>query len=352
LEEPPDHVIFVLATTNPEKLIPTIRSRCVNILFKKPTTQEIFRRQTRVVAGEKIKADSYTLEAIAKASEGSFRDAHKILDQAVSEGKSLKSKDIKNLLAGIGEGGVERLLNFLAERDVKKALDEVNKVVLQGVSTSTYLESILQRLRAALLAEVGIKGEKLKNLNKKDLISLIKKLSEVQGQLKDSLIEELPLEVAIVEWCEDASTNLANGNDDEKKETSFSNKKKEKKKKVKIDTKSLKKIGDGVWVKILNAVKPKNTSIEALLRAARPIGFDGRTLTLGVFYSFHKERLENGYYRQILENAVAGVFGRPVRIVCRLTEPPKKKIEKDKDVILTEGSDEDIIKVAEEIFGS
>src|SRR3989338_6782134 len=85
LEEPPEHVMFILATTNPEKLIDTIRSRTTNIVFKKASNQEIFERLDKVLTNEKILFEKEALESIAEASEGSFRDSLKILDQILAE---------------------------------------------------------------------------------------------------------------------------------------------------------------------------------------------------------------------------------------------------------------------------
>ena len=90
LEEPPNHVMFILATTNPEKLIETIRSRTANIFFKRATSDEITRALERVVKGENLRPEKGVLTIIAKASNGSFRDAVKILDQLVAEKKPLK----------------------------------------------------------------------------------------------------------------------------------------------------------------------------------------------------------------------------------------------------------------------
>jgi DNA polymerase-3 subunit gamma/tau len=98
LEEPPEHVMFILATTNPEKLIPTIRSRTTNINFRKATDDEVIRSLLRVVAGEKKKISEASLSLIAKAANGSFRDATKILEQLFTEEKSLAEEDIKEYL--------------------------------------------------------------------------------------------------------------------------------------------------------------------------------------------------------------------------------------------------------------
>jgi hypothetical protein len=112
-------------------------------------------------------------------------------------------------------------------------------------------------------------------------------------------------------------------------------------------------VNDDAWKTILSLIKPVNASIEALLRAARPVNYDGRTLTLGVYYKFHKERLEDNQHRLVLENIVGEVLKSPTRITCILVEPPIKKVEEAKvEPVLTEGKDRDILKVAEEIFSN
>jgi hypothetical protein len=116
----------------------------------------------------------------------------------------------------------------------------------------------------------------------------------------------------------------------------------------------MKGVNDDVWKNILALIKPLNASIEALLRAAKPMAYDGKTLTLGVFYKFHKERLEDAPHRKVLEDVVAKVLKSPTKVVCILVEPPPKKVvvEAKVETVLTEGKDADIIKAAEEIFGN
>ncbi|MBU0570029.1 hypothetical protein KKB40_04615, partial [Patescibacteria group bacterium] len=122
-------------------------------------------------------------------------------------------------------------------------------------------------------------------------------------------------------------------------------------------------ITDEIWTKILTEIRPKNTSTEALLRATKPVGFDGNCLTLGVFYSFHKEKLECNPHKDILEGVISSMLGNRVRVVCTLTAPPTRPIIMEKEEVLltevgqansslTSSEGEDIIKVAEKIFGS
>lgn len=363
LEEPPEHVVFILATTNPEKLIPTIRSRATNIVFTKAGEKEIERQLKRIAKGEKIKIDEDSLKLIAEFSNGDFRASSKIIEELLLEGKrSIKGKDIEKIVSGGLSDDAEKILVFLQNKDAQKALEEIEKVSNSGLSIDVYLESLLQRLRKGLLAESGVGDSKLEGFDKHELISLIRLLTRASLEVKGSFIEQLPFEIAVVEWCDTENEEQINGDEpkdqeivQDKKEKSTSQEKEEEVKEGKKKLKISEKVDENLWGQILKAVKPKNASIEALLRATKPLGIEKDTLNLAVFYRFHKERLEEFHHRVVLEEIIAEVFGRPLKIYCTLSEPPEKKVEKvekEEKVILTEGGDKDIIKVAEEIFGN
>lgn len=342
LEEPPEHVMFVLATTNPEKLIPTIRSRTTEILFKKASGEEIARSLSRVAKGEKLKVDKETLQIVANFSDGSFRDAVKTLEQIVSEKRPLEKEKIEEYLFQKRVFDIDGFLKILAKKDTKAALLDIERIVSAGGSIENFTTGLLARLRMALLTKLGVANESLSDFSKEELVHLIELFGKAKRDVGQTPIDQLPVEMAVVAWCSggkkmedniqppDPPSNLQHQNS------------------------SVREVTEEIWRKILAGVKPINTSIEALLRAARPTGFDGRTLTLGVFYRFHKERLEDGRNRKILEEVVATVLGVPARVVCILTEPPRTKVkeEKKETSVLTEGGDKDIIKIAEEIFGS
>lgn len=364
LEEPPSHVYFILATTNPEKLVETIRSRVVNIPFKKATVAELVRSLKRVVKGEKLKVDTDALEIIAGASDGSFRDATKILEQLISEGKKLIKEVVEEYLFHKKTLDIGLLLGHLKARNTKESLKDIERVISEGGSCLNLLEALLTKLRGGLLAKLGVGEDELPDWRKSEIISLIKTLYTTSREMAGAPLEQLPLEVAIVEWC--GVTDRSSGVDLKDSESGLTSSAKKKDSDISSGLKEpqvpdqpttlgrLSEVTEEVWGRILSAVRPINTSIEALLRAARPIQFDGKTLTLGVFYRFHKERLEEGTHRRVLEDVVATIIGTPVRIACILTQPPVKNPveEKRKEVILTEGEDTDIIKAAKEIFGS
>lgn len=97
------------------------------------------------------------------------------------------------------------------------------------------------------------------------------------------------------------------------------------------------------WNKVLSSVKPISASIEGLLRSTKPLGIEGKSLKLSVFYQFHKDKLEEAKTKKILEDVTASIFGENLRIECLLAEAPP-------NVQLTEVRNENIISVAEQMF--
>lgn len=341
LEEPPDHVLFILATTNPEKLIETVRSRTTLIEFHKATLQETIRSLTNVIKGEKLKIDQEILLSISKASGGSFRDAVKILEQLISQKIKLNKESVDEYLFQRKAFKEKDFIDIILAKDVRKALLEIENFSQKGVSTEDVIDSLINYLRGGLLVKSGLSGEEVMGVSKQDLILLIELLIYARSQIALSPIEVLPLEIAVIKWCGDETVNNGEKQDEEKTE--------ELKQPTKNIAAKLSEITDDVWKTILIKVRPINTSIEALLRAARPVGYDGNILTLGVYYKFHKERLEEVSHRKVLEDVAASVMGCPIKVACTLTEPPVKKVEV---IPLTETEDRDIIKIAEEIFGN
>jgi DNA polymerase-3 subunit gamma/tau len=200
LEEPPEHVTFILATTNPEKLIATIRSRTTNVNFRKANDDEIARSLTRVAEGEKIKIPEATLHIIAKYAKGSFRDAVKVVEQMMSEGRKFDAVETEEYLFKSKSLGVETLVNCLAEKDIKGALSEIKNAIDSGVRAIDLAEELLSRLRKDMLSVVGM-GDVTTSVPKEDLINLVDLLSDYTAKIKTSIIEELPIELAIIRWC-------------------------------------------------------------------------------------------------------------------------------------------------------
>jgi len=416
LEEPPNHVVFILATTNPEKLIETIRSRVTNVLFKKAKDAEIIRSLKRVSAGEKLKIDEKALSEIAKKADGSFRDAVKALEQIVSEISDLSLENISEFLFNTKKFVIADFLKQLADKNAKEAIVLINSAIDGGLSAKELAKNIIAELRKMLLSEVGIGEEQTKKMfDRSELVKLVELFLNTSMKIPQSFIEQVPLEIAVIDWCVGGGVKYGSGEDIElgdgvKEITKLSDGKKESSSpKVaeaaaasKLDKQitkmkngnddntvvddvnltsgfdgTLREIDSLFWSKILLQVRDAHTSTEALLRASKPIGFDGNTLKLGVFYKFHKEHLESNQHRLILERTVGSMVGNEggIRVVCELMDPPKiseigETIHTDKpavkEVVLTEpkteptdssqtltnGGAEDIINLAEKIFSN
>ncbi len=177
LEEPPSHVYFILATTNPEKIIDTIKSRTTTIQFTKASQEEILRCLKRVLKGENVKVTDDELIKIAKLSKGSFRDAVKTLEQFISDASILNLDN---------DSEVSNLVELIVKKDLEKAIEIIKATGNVDDLTNQIIESLHERIIV----------EKTK-----DLIPLIEFILTSKEMVKYSPIEELPLEMAIIKWC-------------------------------------------------------------------------------------------------------------------------------------------------------
>ena len=395
LEEPPKHAIFILCTTAPEKLPETIISRCMRFNFKRATIPEIVTKLEKIADLEKLELEAGVLNEIARSASGSFRDAQKILEQASFSGGKIILEEIKEILGQTTGLKPEKLIEVLAEKDVKGGISEIARVVETGGNLKVYNEELLELLRAALLENFGVTQDDLEigdwKLGIKEIKTLIEIFSKASQELKDAVIPQLPLELAVVEWCQGESvsqsshliSNSAPASDagpalgpaarplsgldsgalepasDSRNLRSSTASPASMKRKSNV---SLEEIQIH-WKEVLLAVRPRNHSVEALLRATRPINLAGGVLTLEVFYKFHKDQLETEKCRRIVEEVASEFLGMPVNLKCILGEKKpattnvteEKKDYTDKSVQSVvpgngETTDMDIIKVAEEIF--
>ncbi|MDP2860996.1 MAG: DNA polymerase III subunit gamma/tau, partial [bacterium] len=178
LEEPPKHAVFILCTTEPQKVPETIKSRCVRITFKKATDEEIIRSLKRVARGEKIEIEGNVLDLIGHHAEGSFRDGVKILEQLLIEakGKSLTEELARQILTSSDEV-IEIFWKSLLEKKTKEALEWIERFVKTGGNISWLMGELISTTRENLLLSAGVMLEKepavRTDLKKEELIVLI-----------------------------------------------------------------------------------------------------------------------------------------------------------------------------------
>ncbi len=152
LEEPPEHVKFILATTEPEKVLPTILSRCQRYDFRNIPTREIAGHLKEICKAEKIKSDDDALLLVAKAGAGSMRDSLSLLDRLLSIGeKQLTVELIEQLLGMPKSQAIMDLAQSIGEGNVKNVLETADKLMSDGLSPDTLVSSLADHLRNLLI---------------------------------------------------------------------------------------------------------------------------------------------------------------------------------------------------------
>ena len=270
--------------------------------------------------------DEKDLELIAKNAEGGFRDAETMLEQMLVG--ELPAADVVGLAT---EESVGDFVDLLLGQQVREAIEFVNRTYESGFNLANFNSTVLEYLRGLLLIKSGV-GEKLleapeenykqmeeqsSRLDTQKLDFMITEFTQVGFQLQNSAIPQLPFELAVVRIVgetEGGGWKVEGGNE---KEIKNPHRTSPEDKKYSKGSKSVSGITDK-WDAVLNTVKSYNHSLEALLKSSRPLKFEDGSLTLEVFYKFHKERLEQRENRNILEKVLSGVTGLPVKVRCVL----------------------------------
>jgi DNA polymerase-3 subunit gamma/tau len=203
LEEPPKSAIFILATTNIEKVPATIVSRCVKVNFGRGKNLDLINMLKRIVKSEALSFSDEMLAMIAAQSDYSFRDAAKLLEEA-SQQKITKIEDLEIFL---GLRGRNDLMNMISIKDQKKTFIWISEFAEQGGNFKILIESLLSTLRQEFLIKKGVvdKTESKTNLKTSEVTRLIKLLVEAYQLMRSTPIESLPLEIAVGEFYNELS---------------------------------------------------------------------------------------------------------------------------------------------------
>ena len=180
LEEPPSHVVFIMATTERHKLPATILSRCQQFTFRMISPGEIQAHLRQIADHEGVRIDDHSLSYIVKASEGSMRDAQSLLDQIISfSGQQVVDEDVRDVLGFIPGEILDRTVDALARRDSKALLENVGIVVDQGLSLQQYIRELIGRIRDLLILKLGLEEKILGSAEeKRELARLAERFSE------------------------------------------------------------------------------------------------------------------------------------------------------------------------------
>jgi len=214
LEEPPEHVVFILATTDPQKLPVTILSRCQRFDFKRIKYTEIAKRLRRIVTEKGIYGEDKSLELIARISDGAMRDALSIMDQAISMGEGkLDYEDILDMLGLSGQENLFRLSEAMLGKNVKESIRILDEVVDGGKDPYSFTKDLITHFRNILVAKIMPNPEEVIDLSKEDIevikrqgdiasneviTRIIRLLQKAEEQAKFSKLSRIYLELAII----------------------------------------------------------------------------------------------------------------------------------------------------------
>ena len=218
LEEPPEYVIFILATTEVHKIPITILSRCQRYDFKRITIDTIAARMSQLMETEHVEVEEKAIRYIAKAADGSMRDALSLLDQCIAFylGQKLKYDDVLEVLGAVDTDIFSRMLRQVMARDVAGVLQTVEELVMQGRELTQLVADFTWYLRNLLLVKssdnmedvLDVSTENLAQLKEEaqmiendTLIRYIRIFSELSNQLKYATQKRVMMEVAFIKLC-------------------------------------------------------------------------------------------------------------------------------------------------------
>lgn len=217
LEEPPNNVIFILATTDPQKLPITILSRCQRFDFKRINNSEITARLRKIVNEQNVLADERSLNLIARVSDGAMRDSLSILDQAISMGNgNVDYGTVVSMLGLVTNEHLFKLANAVIQRSVEKGIEIIEEVIYSGKDIYLFIKDLIAHYRNLLMVKVTNNPEEVLDMSEEN-IALIKEqgarlraeeimrciriLQEAENNAKLSKQSRLYCELAVIKMC-------------------------------------------------------------------------------------------------------------------------------------------------------
>jgi DNA polymerase-3 subunit gamma/tau len=366
LEEPPPHVIFVLATTEAHKVLPTILSRCQRFDFHRISQADVVAKLSHICESEGIHVETEALRLIARAATGSLRDAENILQQLTTHyGAEIELQQVQALLGISGDWRAKELIKHIINNDVAAGVVTINSVNSDGLDLRQFNHELVEFLRILLLIKTGSDAaidltaediKELKDLAAKASLPHILRTVKLFGQLELDNYSTLPLELALVECAMPTvekeeepvrqveaaqSTGIATPEvtppptkkpDDKPKAAKApeppSVPEPASAKELPSTTESARaaplEAGREIeqiklnWSKIINQAPDGigKTPTAALLRSAKPLSFEDDTIVISFKYAYHKEKMDNLDNQKIAEKIISSFLGRSCQIRC------------------------------------
>jgi DNA polymerase-3 subunit gamma/tau len=360
LEEPPTHVIFILATTEIHKVPATILSRCQRFDFTRLPIENIIEKLSLIATAEKITIDADSLEMIAIAAEGGMRDAESLFGQVISlEDKNITAKEVEEILGTTDRKFSAEIAGLILIKDTTSAIAKINELLNDGYDLQIFTKSLINYIRQLMLLKINpdLKNNfsyeatqeqialMLQQIEKAELANIILTLNlllEAQNKIAASMLPQLPLEIAIIRATH---TFPANSTDYTIQETNGEINLKsssapiipsaivQQKSSVEIvairaEDPVIKNLDPALpegdvdlytiknnWKKLLVEIKNHNHSLAALLSSnCQAIEVSGSEITLATPYDFYKEKLNDHTNKLTVETVFGKILGLKIRL--------------------------------------
>lgn len=367
LEEPPEFVKFIFATTHPQKVIPTIISRCQRMDFRRITVIEIISVLEKIARQENIQIDKEVLFAIAKSSDGSLRDAESILDQLVSfsQGK-VSLKDTISVLGMVEQDVLFAITDMIIQKDPAGALRLFNDIIDDGKDPGVFLVNLIEHFRNLMVAKVSKADAKLvdlpqevcdrlfkqsQSLNLEEIFTAFNILVATQEMTKRLDSQRIPLEISLVRLAYNKNkTDLGVVRVQPKpaviaveKKDKPVNEETVKDSPAQASTISLESVKN-VWANIVDNLAKIKMSVSTYLSEGEPTKIQGNLVTVAFpkNCSLHKESLDKKENKAMIEKAASELCNTDLRLNFILVAELKRD---------TDARSNPFIRSAIEMFG-
>lgn len=363
LEEPPPHVIFIFATTEPQKIPATIHSRCQRYGFKRIALTEIASKLREITDKEGIKVSDQGLNLIARAAEGSMRDSQSLLDQAVSySGMEIRNVDLQAILGAVAQETLKTFADGLLAQDASGLLRQIDTLLEKGQDMRQFLAGVVEHIRNLIITKIAKDAGPIIELPAADLetikqqaagtdveilVMLFDSLSRTLEEMRWSPHQRFTLEVGLVKACSVATlkplgevldrmrsleAQFGSGGQGHvvrpetvrERPTSYASSAR--------GTASAPTTAAGTgpvpgdpWGKVLSMLKQKKASLASVLGHSKVLSSSSDTLVVGIKgTSFQLDQAEQKESRDLVEQLATEALGRRIQVKYQLLTEEKK----------------------------
>jgi len=400
LEEPPRHLIFILATTDVQKLPQTIISRCQRFDFRRLTSRDIVSNMRNILDKLNVKIDDSILHLIARNSDGAMRDALSLLDQLISYSSNLTYQDALKILGIANMDFIFSLVENIKNRKIEDSLLAINDIIQEGKDIIQFIKDLIYHYRNLLIAKTsnnaveimdmdeGMAKEYIKQSSDMTLDYILRSieiLNDSEKRMPWSTQPRIILEMAVIKLInleermslEDRVRNLeemiSKGEvsaiqnrkqpvpkkaEENRNITHRIEKEDKKEKEEKAEESGTFDDGGEIsieaikanWDKILRIVKGKDIKTNAFLKEGKPFFFSDNVLTIAYDdrHIFHKEAMGKPNNKELVENIISSLFNKNIKIKLILeSDREEDRIEDKEDIIkdVINFFGEDIVKI-------